>query len=338
MRLAAFSGALLLAAIAGVALWATRPGPPARHTVGDGPELTINNVHPVRLSARVVDAAGRLLEETPVRYRWAGGVRVPVSPDGVMQCTSAGDSRVRASTGPLSTEILVHCGPVKTLFIGEPRFTLGEEPRPLPIVARDPESREVARISGEVRVLDSTVATVLPDGRIRPLHAGRTKVEVTIGDESSDSWLTVFEPVKSFAGLRPDQRWVVAPLHLARGAVIRWPLPPGRISLHFGSGVAGKDRDRPTPARIGTSPGSAPPFVTYVEGPIICMPTLGPGVDGVGCVSRSQEATLVIAHPGGAMREPLSGAVSLEVWEPGWPSAQSRRAMAQERALMNARR
>ncbi len=338
MRLAAFCGATALAASAGAALWATRPGPPARLTVGDGPELTINNVHPVRLSARVVDAAGRLLKGAPVRYRWAGGARVPVSPDGVLQCTRAGESRVRASAGPASAELRVHCGPVTSVFIGEPRFTLGERARPLPIVARDAQSREVARLSGAVGVDDSTVATVFPDGRIQPLHAGRTKLHVTIGDETTDSWLTVFEPVKSFAGLRPDQRWVVAPLRLEPGEVIRWPLPPGRISLAFGSGVAGRERDRPTPARFGNAPSMAPPFVTYVEGPIICMPMLAPGVDAAGCVARSSAATLVIAHPGGAMREPLSGAVSLQVWEPGWPSAQARRAIARERASAKARR
>jgi hypothetical protein len=319
MRLAAFSGALLLTAGAGVALRAALPGPPARLTVGDGPELTINNVHPVRLSARVVDAAGRLLKGKEVRYRWAGGVPVPVSRDGVVQCTNRGASVVRASLGGVSTSVVLRCEPVAALFLGEPAYFAGDPPRPLVISARDAEGNEVRRIAGEVRVEDSTIATVLPTGLIRPLHAGETRLQVAIGDEADSRRLTVFERVASFEGLRPDQRWVVAPLRLERGEVIRWPLPTGRIALGFGTGVDDANGASPPGRRFGGTGQALPPFVMFVEGPVMCMPQLGPGVPSTGCVVRSPEARLVVAHPGGSFREPVSGAVSLQVFEPGYP-------------------
>lgn len=331
MRLAAFCGATLLAAGAGVALWAILPGAPARLAIGDGPELTINNVGPVRLSARVLDDEGRQLAGKEVRYRWAGGVPAAVWPDGVVKCAERGRSVVRASLDAVSTKVVVNCEPVKSLFLGEQAFFAGDPPRPLVITARDAEGRDVHRIAGEVRVADSTIATVLPNGLIRPLRAGETRLTVAIGDLVDNRRLTVFERVTSFDSLRPDQRWVVAPLHLEPGEVIRWPLPPGRIAIAFGSGVDDARGATPPVGSFGGTGQALPPFVMYVEGPVLCMPNLGPGIPSTGCIARSPEARLVVAHPGGSVRGPIFGAVSLQVFEPGYPPEASRRAAALEK-------
>src|SRR5688500_2790744 len=106
-------------------------GAPARVVVGGADTVVVHNVRPVRLPVRVLDARGRALADSGVRFRWAAGVEVPVSERGVLTCTRSGDVTLRATLGAIVTDVLVRCRPVRevrssmmvNLVLGEP----GEE-------------------------------------------------------------------------------------------------------------------------------------------------------------------------------------------------------------------
>ena len=84
-------------------------GPPARLVAGIGDTVVVNNLRPVRVPMRVLDAAGHVLPDTGVRYLWTSGVPVSVSRRGVVTCTQAGDATPRyvprsaRSSGPFSS-------------------------------------------------------------------------------------------------------------------------------------------------------------------------------------------------------------------------------------------
>src|SRR5258705_1692899 len=158
-------------------------------------------------------------------------------------------------------------------------FVVGDSGTDLRFAALAPSGWPVDLLAGELHVLDSTVAT-LKGTRIRPVAAGRTTVIVRIGDGESWTEVSVYEPVPTLEGLRRDQRLVVAPVRLARGDTIRWPLPMGLFSLHYNRT-------------------SAQPIPTLaVDGLIMCMPDFGPTVDDTWCLVRAPGASVRISHPG----------------------------------------
>jgi len=219
---------------------------------------------------------------------------VTVSPTGVVTCTERGDATVRASLGLLSTRFLVRCRPIREIraMIWND-FVLGDPERELPVDFVGLDSLSVTRIAGQVTIRDSTVATV-KGVRIRPLSPGRTNVELRVGDEWTSAAVTVFEPVRSLASLRPDQRFVAAPVRLARGESVRWPLPTGLFYLVILPGPEG----------------AAPP-VMAVSGAIMCLPKLRPRVYRFGCLARSADALLTVAHPGSSAAY-AAGTIALE--------------------------
>lgn len=86
---------------------------PAR-LVMDGPYMgngrdgiVVNTIHPVRLAMRVVDAEGRALTSTGVRYRWTAGAPVSISGDGIVTCAHARDAVLRASVGAVARTVTV---------------------------------------------------------------------------------------------------------------------------------------------------------------------------------------------------------------------------------------
>jgi hypothetical protein len=277
-----------------------RDGPPARLLIGgqhgadvsDG--IVLNTRHPVRLAVQVLDAKGHALSSTDVRYRWTSGIPISVAPSGVVTCKREGDATVRASVGTLATSVLLRCRPVRTVLTERGlNFVTGGAGRDLHIAAFGPDGRPVSLLAGEVRVEDSTIAT-LKGTHIRPLAPGQTMVKVRIGDAQSWTGVTVYEPVRSLVGLRPGQNLVVAPVRLAPGDTIRWPLPVGLLSVQY------------TPA----SRGQPAPSIT-VAGPIMCMPAFGPRVDDSFCLARGPGASISIAHPGTSTR-PIVGTLALD--------------------------
>jgi hypothetical protein len=106
--------------------------------------------------------------------------------------------------------------------------------------------------------------------------------------------VVVYEPVTTLEGLRADQVAVVAPVRLARGDTIRWPLPVGLFWLDY---------------RRASSTSKRP--VVTVKGPITCIPALAPDVDHTTCLVRGSGASVRLAYPATGTTE-LAGHLSLE--------------------------
>ena len=68
-------------------------------------------------------------------------------------------------------------------------------------------------------------ANLLAEEKVGPVAPGQTILQVRIGDDEAWAPVVVYEPVRTLEGLRDDQMVVVAPVRLARGDTIRWPLP-----------------------------------------------------------------------------------------------------------------
>ena len=299
--------------------WLTRNGPPASLVVGGGIDsdgIVVNNVGPVPLSMSVLDARGRRLERTEVRYQRISGAPIQVSARGVIKCTRPGDAIVRASLAPLHRDFVVHCEPVRKIRdAGWGNFVLGGPAGTFTVDAIGLDGKPVTRIAARLRVEDSTIATLDSSGRLRPLRPGYTFIDIEIGDRVAVAEVMVFEPVRTFEGLRPDQRWVVAPIRLARGASIRWPLPTGVFFLTFS---ADSSEVPPTRGFVGLGSGSSPtvqsPINMSVAGLITCtrMPELQSGVLGAYCLARAPGATLILTYSGPGGPNEIVGSLALE--------------------------
>jgi hypothetical protein len=299
--------------------WLTRNGPPVSLLVGGGIEsdgIIVNNLGPVQLSMRVLDAAGHRLERTDVRYQRVSGVPIPVSARGVTTCTRRGDAIVRASLARLHRDFVIHCEPVQKIRdAGWGNFVVGDPASIFTVDAIGLDGQQVTRIAARLRVEDSTIATLDSSGRLRPLRSGETWIDIEIGDRRAGAFVAVYEPVSTFEGLRPDQRLVVAPIRLARGASIRWPLPTGVFFLTFSA-----DSSEAPPARgfVGLGSGSSPtvqsPVNMTVAGPIMCtrMDESQPDALGAHCLARAPGATLILTYSGPGRPNEIVGSLAFE--------------------------
>ena len=299
--------------------WLTRNGPPASLLVGGGvgsDGIVVNNLGPVQLSMRVLDARGHRLERTGVRYQRISGAPIQVSTRGVIKCTRPGDAIVRASLAPLHRDFVIHCEPVRTIRgAGWGNFVVGQPPGTLTVNAIGLDGQPVTRIAARLRVEDSTIATLDSSGRLRPLRSGQTWIDIEIGDRRAGDFVTVYEPVRTFEGLRPDQHWVVAPIRITRGASIRWPLPTGVFFLTFSA-----DSSEAPPMRgfvalgSGSSPTVQSPVNMSIAGLIMCtrMAEPQPGVLGAYCLARAPGATLILTYSGPGGPNEIVGSLALE--------------------------
>ena len=318
-RLAAYILAVVVSLSVLTIAWLTRNGPPARLIAGAGTDsdgIVVNNLGPVQLSMRVLDAAGHRLERTDVRYQRVSGAPIPVSPRGAIKCTRRGDAIVRASLATLTRDFVIHCQPVRKIRdAGWGNFVVGGPAGTLTVDAIGLDGKPVTRIAARLRVEDSTIATLDSSGRLRPLRPGQTWIDIEIGDRRAGAFVTVYEPVRTFEGLRPDQRWVVAPIRLTRGASIRWPLPTGVFFLTFS---ADSSEVPPTRGFVGLGSGSSPtvqsPVNMSVAGLIMCtrMPELQPGALGAYCLARAPGATLILTYSGPGVSHEIVGTLALE--------------------------
>jgi len=190
-------------------------------------------------------------------------------------------------------------------------FVVGDPPSTLAVDAIGLDGQPVTRIAARLRVDDSTVATLDSSGRLRPLRPGRTGIDIEIGDREAGAVVTVFEPVRTFEGLRPDQLWVVAPIRLTRGASIRWPLPTGLFFLSFSTDSSEVPAARGFQGFGFTSIAHSPIRMT-VDGPIMCIPELGPGVLDTHCLARGPAATLTLTYSGPGVSREIVGTLALE--------------------------
>ncbi len=318
-RLAASILAVIVSLSVFTVAWVTRNGPPARIVTDAGTDsdgIVVNNLGPVQLSMRVLDAAGHRLERTDVQYQRVSGATIQVSTGGVIKCTRRGDAIVRASLVPLHRDFVIHCEPVRKIRdAGWGNFVVGGPEGMLTVDAIGLDGQPVTRIGARLRVEDSTVATLDSSGRLRPLRPGQTWIDIEIGDRRAGSFVTVYEPVRTFEGLRPDQRWLVAPVRLARGASIRWPLPTGVFFLTFSP-----DSSEGPPARgfMGLGSSSSPtvqsPVDMTVAGLITCtrMGESQPDALGAYCLARAPGATLILTYSGAGGPNEIVGSLALE--------------------------
>jgi hypothetical protein len=295
--------AVLAAAPLLVAALVLRAAPPASLVFegqrgSDVPNgVVLNTRHPVQLVTHALDAKGRALPPATVRYEWAAGVPVAVTPSGAVTCSEYGDAEVRASAGPIATTLLVRCRPVNEIH-GDMVMSLiaGGAGGDLPLTARAPNGRLEWLVAFDARIDDSAVAAV-HGLHVRPVAPGATVATVNIGDARARVWVNVYEPVPTLAGLRPDQRLVSAPVHLAAGDTILWPLPTGEFWLRF----TPVSKSQPMPRIV-------------VRGQIACLPAFGP-TDQARCKVTAPGASVRITHPR-AVRGDIVGNLSLERGDP----------------------
>jgi hypothetical protein len=199
-------------------------GPPARLVAGVADTVVVNNLRPVQIPVHVLDAAGHVLPDTGVRFQWTSGVPVPVSSIGVVTCTRAGDATLRASLGPLVTQVVLRCRPVHDVLGGGVlNFVLGDPPQDLSFAPVDSAGRPVTLITARVSY-DSTIVT-LEGWRIHARAPGRTGVDISVGDGSAHWFVSVYERASTVDGIRPGQGLAV-PVRLAGGEMHSLQLPP----------------------------------------------------------------------------------------------------------------
>jgi hypothetical protein len=250
--------------VAGVALVITavafsllsRSGPPARLVtdVADGTDgIIVNNVDPVQLEVRALDAHGRRVSSQGLRFQWASGIPALISPAGGLTCTHDGDLIVRASLGGVTTDVGVTCRRVRMMYASSwIDLVAGGAARPLPYVAVGVDGQRVQEVRGRAVVLDSSVATVVGTS-MRGRAVGRTYVDVFAGDSRAQILVTVHEPVRGLDALREDQRYVAVPMRLAHGDTIRLSLPREAFWLAY----------------LPRRPGDAPPTI-LLDGQVTC--------------------------------------------------------------------
>lgn len=285
--------ALLVAAIL------ARDGAPARLVIqtqnGASPDggLIVNTRHPVRLATGVFDAKGRPLDMEQVRYRVIAGSPLAVSTAGIVTCSEDGDAVVRASAGNAATSVTVRCRPVRVVRSYKwVQLVAGDSAYQLDFEALAPGGERVHLLAGERFVTDTTVAR-LEGSSIRPLAPGGAVLVTRVGEGQMLTRVSVFQPVRSLDGLRPDQRFVIAPVHIGPHTSITWPLPTGLFWLKYHRAFS----DDPLPS-------------LSVSGDALeCLPDFGAGVTRVHCLARAPGATLRIASVSGAS---FAGKVSLE--------------------------
>ncbi|MEP7380327.1 MAG: hypothetical protein ABI910_01505 [Gemmatimonadota bacterium] len=284
----------------------TRDGAPATldaglHQAGNG--FVVNNLRPVQLQMRVRDKAGHALPSDSVRFAWASGSPLTISPLGILTCRERANATVRASLGSISTIVDVRCRPVQeiraTTWID---FIEGDTTtRHLPFEAIGNDGRPVMELRGAVRIFDTDVAA-LEGANIRAKAVGQTFVVVEIGEQEAQMMVVVHQRVRTFEQLRDDQRYVARAVRLAHGDTVHWAVPHGTFWLKY------------LPRRAG----EAPPTITVV-GSIGCTP--GDGIHvrrmplgefGTYClVQRTGDISVTLAH-GMSGAEWVEGTLAIE--------------------------
>lgn len=256
-RIAAFLtlGGLILSA--GALAWRSRM--PASIDAGSGDGVVVNSVQAVRLPVRVLDAAGRMRKATDVRFRWVSGAPLGIAPSGVATCEKPGDAVVRASLGALSTDLLVHCRPVRD--VRAPAMldlVVGDSARDVPFEAVGVDGRPVTLLAGQFMVQDSSIAT-LEGSRISARKAGITQLQARFGERASFTTVHVYERVASPEHVRAGQH-VAVPLKLGAGEIRRWILPSGNYFLAILPDSLGWQRPR-----LAVADASCRPTLAHIE-------------------------------------------------------------------------
>jgi hypothetical protein len=251
-------------------------GPASRLVAGTADTVIVNNRRPVQLPMRVLDAAGHSLDSTGVQYRWMSGVPVSVSTTGEATCTQSGDATVRASLGPLATQLLLRCRPVRDVrALRMMNLVVGDSAQDVPFEAVDMDGQPVTLLTGDITVGDSTIAT-LEGGRIRARAPGSTDVTMRVGDRQGFMSVHVYERVRTPEGIRAGQH-VAVPVRLAGGEMRRW-----RISAS------------PDTYYLALLPDDAHPMPALAITGANCVPALD--ANSYFCLAQ-HDASVIVYHP-----------------------------------------
>lgn len=206
-------------------------GPPTRIVGGTADTVIVNHRRAVRIPVRVLDAKGRKLPDSAVRYQWVGGSKVLFSSNGVITCVHSNDANIRASLGSISATILVRCRPVKKIQIAGPiQFLLPDSAQEMQMSVIDLDGKEVNLLAGTSDIMDTTVATI--DGvRVIPRSPGSTVAGVRFGNQSAGVGVHVYERASTLDGLRHGKQFIGIPLRMSGTQVQTWDLPPGTWML-----------------------------------------------------------------------------------------------------------
>ncbi len=307
MRVMALAAAVALVPAVALLVLTGRDEVPARlamepqGTRGAEDGIVLNSVHAVQLFMHVFNAKDQPLPPLGVQYRWVSGTPLYVSPQGAVTCRDEGDATIRATAGRAATTVFVRCRPVREVRARKwIQLVAGGPGEGLLFFALAPDGHVEDRLAGELRVRDTSIA-VVNDGLVIPRKAGHTAVTIDVGDAQGVTEVSVYEPVPSLAGLRPEQRLAAAPVHLARGDTIRWPLPTGTFWLQY------------LPA------GETDPLPSFMlEGNIHCTHRLGAGTNHVKCLVRRPGASVLVTHPrgiAGVITGVITGMLGIEMTE-----------------------
>lgn len=266
-----------------------------RLVAGVSDTVIVNNLRPIQLPMRVLDAAGRTLPDSGVRYQWLAGIPVSVNVTGVATCTQPGDATVRASLGPLVTRVLLRCRPVHEVrALRMMNLVIGGPAQELPFEAVDAAGRPVTLLTGHVTVQDSTIATV-QGLRVSGRAPGSTGLDMRIGDHVAHASVHVYQRVDSPEEIRPGQH-VAVPLRLPPGEMRRWRLSAAR-EVYFVTMIPDGD-DQPMP-RIAVTGAACDPWLDAQS--YFCL--------------AQQDAAVIVYHPpraGPSPTQELSG--MLLIW------------------------
>ncbi len=276
-------------------------GPPARLVIGTGDasaDLIVNSRRPMQVSSMVFDAAGHALPPTGVRYRWASGAPVEVTPAGIVTCTRPGDASIRASLGAVATTALLRCRPVRDVRAPNVlNLVVGDPSQDVPFEALGPDGRPVKLLAGAMSVGDSSIVT-LEGQRIRARVAGQTWVTTQIGDGQWDTSVHGYERASSPEAIRRGQHLAV-PLRLAGGEMHRWRLPASRALYRVTMVPDPAEHSMPHVAIVGAN----------------CEPWFD--AHSFLCAAPRGASVFAYVPPSAGPALPLSG--TLAVWREPWP-------------------
>lgn len=252
----------------------------------------------MQVSTMVFDAAGHELPPTGVRYRWASGAPVEVTPAGVVTCTQPGDASIRASLGAVATTALVRCRPVRDIRAPNVlNLVVGAPSQDVPLEALGPDGRPVTLLAGAMSVGDSTIVA-LEGQRVRARTAGMTWVTTQIGDGEWDTSVHTYDRAPSPEAIRRGQHLAV-PVRLASGEMRRWRLPASRARYFVTMVPDRAERSMPHVAITGAN----------------CAPWFD--ARSFLCAAPRGASVFVYVPPSADPAAPLSGA--LAVWREPWP-------------------
>ena len=226
-------------------------GAPARIVVGNSDTMVVNNERPVRLPVRVVDAGGREVPATNVRYQRTLGTPLVVSDTGMVTCIQRGDGTLRVSVGGLVQDVVIRCRPVHDVR-AELVLDLiaGGRAQDLALQVLGTDGRPVNLIAAKLTIEDSNV--VAHEGfRLRGRAAGGTGVTVRVGDRESFTMVHVYERKDSPEEIGPGER-VAVPVRLTAGGMRRWRLAAAP-ELYFVSVLSDGDTPPPGLAIVGAN-------------------------------------------------------------------------------------